>query len=313
MKRAIVLSGGGAKGAFQFGALKYIYENHIAQNPGYKFDIVAGISAGALNGALIAQNKYPELKDIWQNMSNDVIYKGSLKVLPAIWNILLHKTCIMSNEPLRQKLSTCIKLEDVGADKDFRFGAVSLDDGEYYMFRASDFGDDENLRNAILASSAMPGVWPPVKEVRLKSGKVVRNLVDGGIRNSNPLGDVIADNPDEIVIINCNTIMLDHVPDSAKNIGTILKRSLASITINEVFRSDLNEFLRVNQIISQLPENTTVYKNDGRPYKKFNYILLEPQKHIGDPLDFSQKAVDMRIEHGFDVAQKEFSKHLVEL
>mgnify|MGYP003351391504 CR=1 FL=1 len=43
-KKAIVLSGGGAKGAYEAGVLKYIIENW-----GFQFDIVVGTSAGALN------------------------------------------------------------------------------------------------------------------------------------------------------------------------------------------------------------------------------------------------------------------------
>ena len=51
MKTALVLSGGGAKGAFQFMAEKYAREVK-----GYKWDIIAGVSVGALNSTFIAIN-----------------------------------------------------------------------------------------------------------------------------------------------------------------------------------------------------------------------------------------------------------------
>ena len=59
-KVALVLSGGGAKGAFQFMAEKYAREVK-----GYRWDIIAGVSVGALNGTMLAMGKYKQLEDIW--------------------------------------------------------------------------------------------------------------------------------------------------------------------------------------------------------------------------------------------------------
>ena len=50
--KALVLSGGGSKGAYQIGAWKALKKLHI------KFDIVTGTSVGALNGALVTQKSY---------------------------------------------------------------------------------------------------------------------------------------------------------------------------------------------------------------------------------------------------------------
>ena len=69
-KIALVLSGGGFNGAFQVGALNYINENWkkiTGLNSPMKFDLIAGVSAGALNGALIAMNKLELLNDLWVN------------------------------------------------------------------------------------------------------------------------------------------------------------------------------------------------------------------------------------------------------
>lgn len=68
-KYALVLSGGGFNGAFQVGALKYINNNWSKITGGIvepmKFDIVAGVSAGALNGALVAMNEFELLEALW--------------------------------------------------------------------------------------------------------------------------------------------------------------------------------------------------------------------------------------------------------
>lgn len=68
-KFALALSGGGFKGAFQVGALDYILNNPVTIDGETveidRFDIVTGVSAGALNGALIATGQLDLLKHIW--------------------------------------------------------------------------------------------------------------------------------------------------------------------------------------------------------------------------------------------------------
>ena len=69
-KFALVLSGGGFNGAFQVGALKYIQDNWksiTGLDTPMKFDIVSGVSAGAINGALVAMNEMDLLHDLWIN------------------------------------------------------------------------------------------------------------------------------------------------------------------------------------------------------------------------------------------------------
>jgi NTE family protein len=58
----LALQGGGAKGAFQAGALRALTE------AGYQFDGVVGTSIGALNGALVAQNEIDKIYELWYNM-----------------------------------------------------------------------------------------------------------------------------------------------------------------------------------------------------------------------------------------------------
>ena len=62
MKRAIVLSGGGGKGAYQIGFWKAIRELDI------NYDIVTGTSIGALNGAFMVQGNYGDAIKLWSSM-----------------------------------------------------------------------------------------------------------------------------------------------------------------------------------------------------------------------------------------------------
>lgn len=68
IKYALVLSGGGFNGAFQIGALNYLNENWkklTGLNTPMKFDVIAGVSVGAINGAMLAAGKLEELNELW--------------------------------------------------------------------------------------------------------------------------------------------------------------------------------------------------------------------------------------------------------
>ena len=67
-KLGLVLEGGGAKGAYQFGALKLFHERGIV------FDCVAGTSVGGLNAALFVAGKLEDGEKIWSNLNQDSIY-----------------------------------------------------------------------------------------------------------------------------------------------------------------------------------------------------------------------------------------------
>ncbi|WP_291785133.1 patatin-like phospholipase family protein [Cecembia sp.] len=73
-KTALVLSGGGFKGAFQVGALAYLKENWgkvVPGKPNMHFDVIAGVSVGSLNGLLIAQDKFDDLLELWDKVAEN--------------------------------------------------------------------------------------------------------------------------------------------------------------------------------------------------------------------------------------------------
>ncbi|MCI9280492.1 MAG: patatin-like phospholipase family protein, partial [Bacilli bacterium] len=67
-KKAVVLSGGGSKGAYQVGVWKALRKLH------YRYKIVTGTSVGALNGALMVQRDYFKCLKLWENMNFDRIF-----------------------------------------------------------------------------------------------------------------------------------------------------------------------------------------------------------------------------------------------
>jgi len=312
MKRALVLSGGGAKGAFQLGALEYIRESKPSF---FDFSIIAGVSVGSLNAVMIAQNKFTELQKLWKEISDDKVYTGKMpqgffEYLWLLIRILFGARSILGIKPLIRQIENDVNLTDVKVD--YRCGFVSLVTGEYVPCKHTDFGNDnENFRKAILASSSMPVIWEPVEDIKVNAA-IYRQLVDGGARNVSPLKDVIVDNPDEIIIINCSTKNLQEDSDAGKNIFRIAERSLVDITINEIFRGDIEEFVKTNEIVKQCAEKgVTIFRDNDRtePYKYFNAIIIEPETDLGNNLDFSQDRVNERRKLGWYAAEAAFRKY----
>lgn len=79
----LALQGGGAKGAFQAGAIKALMEE------GYKFDGVVGTSIGALNGALIAQGDFEKTYELWYNLEISQLFDIDDKVAENISNLTI--------------------------------------------------------------------------------------------------------------------------------------------------------------------------------------------------------------------------------
>ena len=76
---AIALEGGGAKGAYEIGAYRALTEM------GYRFDVICGVSIGAINAALLAQGDCEKAAEFWETTSNDDLFseedKGFLEII----------------------------------------------------------------------------------------------------------------------------------------------------------------------------------------------------------------------------------------
>ena len=73
-KKALVLCGGGAKGAYQAGVIKALYDRGIN-----KFNSIAGTSIGAINGYFLFTENVDKLEEIWTNINKNI--KNSMRTL----------------------------------------------------------------------------------------------------------------------------------------------------------------------------------------------------------------------------------------
>jgi NTE family protein len=286
-KTALILSGGGAKGAFECGAEKYAREQK-----GYHWDIIAGVSVGALNASMLAMEKYDRLFEIWNTISDDQVYTGGFNLWSVI-KLLFGAKSFYVNAPLRRLLE-----QEYDADQfkvDVRVGSVSLVTGEYIQFKPG----MPNFSEAVLASTVMPIIWEP-----LDIAPQYPSMVDGGVRNISPLGDILDEDPDEIVIINCSPGTYAPLPSPPEDIVKIGQRTL-DILLDEIFRNDLEEFLRINALVKEAEALGFKLHHpvSGRELKYFEAKVIEPKSPLGGTLDFSQKSVQRSLHAGWDQAK----------
>ncbi|MFL5357504.1 patatin-like phospholipase family protein [Archangium sp.] len=279
----LVLSGGGAKGAFQVGAERVLREDF-----GFRWERIFGVSVGALNATLLAQQEYGRLMQLWLNIREEDIYKKFPWALVAFRLALQRKLGFYDDTPLRKLI------QQHASGRPFRVpahvGRVSLVSGEYELIPS----DAPDFLDAVWHSATMPVIWEAIGD---------KAYVDGGLRNVTPLGDALNFKPTEIVVIPCSSAGID----TAKPPATILdaaKRSLTDITINEILRNDVDEFVRLNDLVRQAHDaGVTLKKPDGMPYLYCPITIIEPTKAMGDTLDFSPETIRLRMRHGEEVAR----------
>lgn len=279
----LVLSGGGGKGAFQVGA-----ERVLREEMGFRWERIFGVSVGALNATLLAQQAYSQLRELWLRIREEDIYRKYPWPIVAI-RIGMQKLGLYDNSPLRDLVRRH------AAGRPFltpaHIGRVSLISGDYELVphTAPDFLD------AVWHSATMPVVWEAIGP---------QAYADGGLRNVTPLGDALDYAPSEIVVLACESGVLPPTKPPA-NLLDISKRSLTEITINEILRNDIDEFVRINDLVRQGQEaGLTLKKQDGTPYRYCRITLVEPEQPLGDTLDFSQESIRWRMNQGEEMARK---------
>jgi NTE family protein len=279
----LVLSGGGAKGAFEVGA-----EEVLRNEGGFEWDHVFGVSVGALNGTLLAQQQYDRLRDIWENLREKDVHK-KFGWFTIAWRLAVErKRGLYDNRPLRELIQ---KYAGGGQFKiPLYVGRVSLVSGRYELVSY----EDPDILDAVWQSATMPIIWEPLG---------AKAYVDGGLRNLTPLGDALKQNPDEIVVILCNPQKIQPAAPP-KDIVNVATRSLTEITLNEIALNDVREFMRINSLVQQANEaGLTLKDNEGDPLRYCPITVIQPSEPLGDTLDFSQSAIRMRLDAGRAAAQ----------
>lgn len=207
-RTAFVLLGGGARGAAQAGALTVLLEHGIVPN------YIVSISAGSWNGAFLAQEPTPqrarELEDLWLHTSTlDIV--GPRRWRAAI-NALAQRSSLYGNAGMRRVAERYLgELTFEELRVPLRVVATDLRSGSAHFF------SEGAVLPAVVASSAMPGVFPPV--VTPESV-----LIDGGIAEWAACLDALQWGATRICFVACGAVIGRE--SRTRTVRRVLERSL---------------------------------------------------------------------------------------
>ncbi len=196
-KTVFVLSGGSGLGSVQVGMIRALFEQGITP------DFFVGTSVGAINSAFMCGNPtlegVHELEKIWMSVRREDVFP--VDVFSTIISIFKRKNYLVSSRGLRKLLEKNIRYNTLA---DARIPclliATDLMTGEQVVLASG------NVINAVLASAALPGIYPPVEMAG-------RFLVDGGLSGNTPLSVAAEYGAEEVFILSAGyPKTLDRVP-----------------------------------------------------------------------------------------------------
>jgi NTE family protein len=285
VRKALVLPGAGARGAYQVGVLKAIASilPERAPNP---FSVICGTSAGAINAAVLAgraahfERAVADMEHVWGNFSAEQVYradnwtmlKTSLHWLAAAMLGGLgvrNPASLLDNAPLRELLEQNVRFDGIArAIEQRHLDAIAVTASAYATARSVTFfqGRPElqswtRIRRIgratrltidhLMASSAVPFVFPPVQIGGEFYG-------DGSMRHRAPLSPAIHLGADRMLIVGVR----DERPDAEPPVGANPDRPtfahLGGYMLDTLFMdglyTDLERLSRTNRMLEQLGE-----------------------------------------------------------
>lgn len=283
--RALVLSGGGSKGAYQVGALKYILgELQVS------YDIFCGVSVGAINCAFLSMfetgreaESASYLSGLWDKINNSSVYRRWFPF--GIFHVLWRHS-FYDSTPLHDLIKNGVNLETIRkAGKKISVGTVSLSSGKYTTFdQSSDYFVD-----AVIASASFPGMLSPVRFL----GQL---WTDGGVKEISPIKKAIEMGASEIdIIITSPQTRVKHFVEKPSTVD-ILKRSF-DLSTDKIMANDIEKVEMYNLLAEAgLSEKRFVKINILRP----DYNLIE------DLLDFRPEKIQEMMKKGYNDAKYKY-------
>lgn len=292
--KALIASGGAARGAFQVGAIQ-----HLLTERKFKYEIYGGTSVGGLNATWLAQFPFGDevaaaqgLQGLWLSLNTRSVYKpwygGLLGKLPFMlpkW--LGGKPSIFNLSPLRDTIDANIRPTSIPLSGHLlRIGAVHRRTKTRRVWTEK---NPESIRDAVLASSAMPVFFEPVQI----DGEWYN---DDGLREVTPIEDAILAGATEIHVLSTMTARpeedtTNHIP-GINSIPGFIDTMIAEIDKWDIKVVELHNAL----IDAHAPQSVN--------RRKIQLKVLRPTQSLGDGLDFNPKLTKDRIAQGLQRARE---------
>lgn len=201
---AYVLGGGGSLGAIQVGMLQALGEHDASP------DLVTGTSVGSLNGAVIAldpRGAANRLSHLWARVTREMVFPGGF--LTQAHTLRHSKTHLFTNSGLATVITDFLGEAVDFADLALPFAAVTMDVATARPHVLC----EGPLLPALLASAAIPGIYPPVDHDGL-------HLYDGGVVANVPMRQAVTLGARSLVVLDCS--FPGHLPDAPDTLAEIL-------------------------------------------------------------------------------------------
>lgn len=242
LKIGLVLAGGGAKGAYEAGVFKALWELDLMD----QMSVISGTSVGAVNALLLCMNDNKAMKETWTHLSYS-------KLITSQENSRNHKTPEILEKFKRvsngnSSIIEELKSSDIGllsqvgvkrfieefvdmkiikeTNKSLYACAYNIDEEKPDYFKLNDYSKEEMI-NIVLASCAIPYIFKPI----IINGK---RYADGGIKNP----AYTKNNTDNVPIAplkkyDLNLIIVTHLSYTTK----IDKNAFNNIPIIDIYPS----------------------------------------------------------------------------
>ncbi len=283
----LVLSGGGARGAYEAGALRYVY-GPLARRLGRDLapDVICGTSVGALTGAWVGamgMAAAQTLSYFWRELEPRHIYKMHMRDLVSGRDAFLQRrtalgggTALFDPAPLYEHVRQAIPWRslreriDSGALRAFACAATDVASGRCIQFTDGlqatrpERSSPDTLRETatttmraahigpehVLASAAIPFVFPPVSV----NG---RWMVDGALRQNTPLGPALQYQCDRLLVIGVKRSKTEAetapfspaIPAEPPSAATLAGRALNALMLDPI-EEDLRRIQRWNAMLT---------------------------------------------------------------
>ena len=304
----IVLTGGGARAAYQTGLLRWIGRRH----PHLRVPFVTGISAGAINAAMIAshhgsfQQATEELTALWQGLTTEDIFRTDFFSLTKTifgWGARLllggfirvpEARALLDTAPLRRTLEEALINVDgeltgirynlaLGGARAVAFGTTSYTTGQSIVWVEGEnptLWERPNRRSVqaqltidhVMASAALPLFFPAVRIGNAWYG-------DGGIRLTAPLSPALHLGATHVMAVATRHERNQEQADAPTIAGYPPPAQVMGVLLNSVFLDVIDQdalrLERMNDLIDRLPEN------DRAGMRHIKLKVLRPSIDLG--------------------------------
>ena len=304
---ALVLSGGGARAAYQVGILRYIGE----RRPDCKFPILSGVSAGAINIAHLASHTggagpaTAELERRWAGLETTDIFRSdplSVASTAIRWITSLSSgqrrlgpqaRSLVDTSPLRYTLESLLEMSGLEENLERgRIRAAAISATSYQTGRTVTFvhGDEDvplwerPQRRAVrdrlsvdhvMASSALPLIFPAEQVHQQWYG-------DGSIRQAAPLAPAVHLGADRILSVSARyerSVEEAEVP--AVETGYPPPAQVLGLLFNNIFLDALDSDAQRLERINELLASCERWDHDVEDLRKIKLLVLRPSKDLG--------------------------------